>query len=410
MNALDALHVLRRVAGLQPYAACIAAGNVKCDDGIDAVDSVYILKHVAALPVNVPLGCPAIGDPVPLSSTAVPEVGFYHGPLPFHEMPKEVSPGHDFTFTLTFENTGTAMGYGPYIDLYLPALGIDDESGNGPCDGITFVQADQLQASPPTLLLNTFPASGHAIRPTTATPPMSCTKPVSVASIGGPITPLNVHPFGGSIAGAGSPPGGYELMVIELPFGSYAPTEGKTYVDVKAHLSDHADANQPLTMYSRGGFRFGDSQLGTNPPVPIEQIPFVHEATTPMPFTISKVCTLLSGAPCPENETATGPNFPMDYVITVDIDDGLTISPLIVEDILPDNVQYADNLQYADGVVTTPPSVIQEPSLTLAGRLAAPQVRLPDHGDRSPERYRHHLPVLHPRQGFRRPADPRRRL
>ena len=345
------------------------------------------MRLASALLHDHAVGAMVLQLPVPLSALADPVVNFYHGPLPLHEMPKEVSPGHDFTFTLTFENTGPGPGYGPYIDLYLPALGIDDESTNGPCDGITFVKADALLASPPTYSLNTFPASGHAIRPTavtTTTPagtpsPMSCTKPVSVASIGGPITPLNVHPFGGAIPVSGSliptnpglmaGPGGYELVVIELPFGSYYPTQGKTYVDVKAHVSDHADANQALTIFARGGFRFGDSQLGTNPPVPIQQLPFVHEDTTPVPFTISKVCTLLSGAPCPENETATGPNFPMYYVITVDIDDGLTINPLIVEDILPDNVHYADNLHYTGGVVTTPPSVIQEPSLTLPGGL-----------------------------------------
>ena len=33
----------------------------------------------------------------------------------FDEMPAEVSPGHDFTFTLTFQNTGTGPGYNPYI-------------------------------------------------------------------------------------------------------------------------------------------------------------------------------------------------------------------------------------------------------------------------------------------------------
>ena len=59
-DAVDALHVLRKVAGLQPEAECIAVGNVKCDDDLTAVDALFILRRVAGLPVNLPPGCPAI--------------------------------------------------------------------------------------------------------------------------------------------------------------------------------------------------------------------------------------------------------------------------------------------------------------------------------------------------------------
>lgn len=370
VNAVDALHVLSRAAGLQPYAACVAAGNVKCDDGIDAGDSLYILRHVAALTVNLPLGCPPIGSPVPLSAAAAPEVEFYHGPLPYLQLPDEVSPGDNFKFTLTFRNTGPGLGYGPYIDLLLPTIGIDDESlnpvnsagGNGPCDGIWFVHAEALFANPASLPLTTVPATGtgHTIFPATvATPPPPstyCGLPVSVAHIGLPVSPLPAlplaHPFGGTFPPIGNwpgstpqAPGGYELVVIELPFGSYGPSQGITYINVTAHLSDHADAGKPLALLARGAFQYGDSPLGTNPPVPIEQTYFAQRATTPEPFTIKKVCTLLNGTLCPENESATGPNFPMDYVSTVHIDHDLTIKNLTFDDILPDNVKYADHLE-----------------------------------------------------------------
>ncbi len=42
------------------------------------------------------------------------------------DAPDVVSIGEDFTITLTFQNTGT-VGFGPYLDLFLPALGVDDE-------------------------------------------------------------------------------------------------------------------------------------------------------------------------------------------------------------------------------------------------------------------------------------------
>lgn len=39
-----------------------AAGDVDCDGDVDAVDALRILRHVAALPNDLPLGCPEIGS------------------------------------------------------------------------------------------------------------------------------------------------------------------------------------------------------------------------------------------------------------------------------------------------------------------------------------------------------------
>ncbi len=61
VDAVDALFVLRYVAGLTPFAACINDANVKCDDGITAVDALFILRYVAGLPNSLPQECPPIG-------------------------------------------------------------------------------------------------------------------------------------------------------------------------------------------------------------------------------------------------------------------------------------------------------------------------------------------------------------
>lgn len=67
--AVDALHVLRGVAGL-PVAACGYAGDADCDGGRDAVDALLLLRHVAAIPgAPLPPGCPAIGEPLPSDPT-----------------------------------------------------------------------------------------------------------------------------------------------------------------------------------------------------------------------------------------------------------------------------------------------------------------------------------------------------
>ncbi len=61
VDAVDALLVLRDVAGLPSSAACIDQGNVKCDDAIGVTDALMILRALARLAVALPPGCPPIG-------------------------------------------------------------------------------------------------------------------------------------------------------------------------------------------------------------------------------------------------------------------------------------------------------------------------------------------------------------
>ena len=42
----------------------------------------------------------------------------------------------------------------------------------------------------------------------------------------------------------------------------------------------------------------------------------------------------------PEDETATGPNFPRQYRITVDVATGQTVTDLDLTDVLPGNLQF----------------------------------------------------------------------
>ncbi|HSP56430.1 MAG TPA: hypothetical protein VLS25_12685 [Dehalococcoidia bacterium] len=61
VDAVDALQVLRRVAGLSS-TGCVLRANVKCDDSLDAVDALQVLRSVAGLSVNLPGNCVAIGS------------------------------------------------------------------------------------------------------------------------------------------------------------------------------------------------------------------------------------------------------------------------------------------------------------------------------------------------------------
>jgi hypothetical protein len=37
-------------------------GDVDCDDDVDSVDALKVLRHVASLSVDLPLDCPQIGS------------------------------------------------------------------------------------------------------------------------------------------------------------------------------------------------------------------------------------------------------------------------------------------------------------------------------------------------------------
>ena len=68
--------------------------------------------------------------------------------------PDEVLIGEDFDFEVKFKNnSGNPVGYAPYIELYFPAWGTDGNSGTLKCDGIEFISAETLFASPPTVVL-----------------------------------------------------------------------------------------------------------------------------------------------------------------------------------------------------------------------------------------------------------------
>jgi hypothetical protein len=60
---VDALKVLREIAGFgEP--PCAQACDVNCDGADTAVDSLFILRYVAALPVSQPPACTEIGEPL----------------------------------------------------------------------------------------------------------------------------------------------------------------------------------------------------------------------------------------------------------------------------------------------------------------------------------------------------------
>ena len=111
-------------------------------------------------------------------------------------LPAEGFIGENVTFTVSFDNTNPVdVGYGPYIDLYMPATGVDG------FDGLTFLSATYLS----------FPLNPAPVVFTLPAPAGCVSHPYAVNTSGAPVQVC------------GTP--GDQLVVILLPFGSFVPDQ-----------------------------------------------------------------------------------------------------------------------------------------------------------------------------------------
>jgi uncharacterized repeat protein (TIGR01451 family) len=243
-------------------------------------------------------------------------------------VPPEVLLSSPFQFIVTFENQGSAIGYGPYIDLLIPIAGLDGTTGGGPCDGIDFLSASFLN-------IPVNPLSGTPVYIPSASAPTCGSYPTATK-----------HP----ITGAALSPAydEYLLVVLDLPFGSFVPDQPAIEVLVTLYLSDWADVSQPLTIYSQGGFKYGDDVTGNSPPV---------TGTTVNDQTIPNVITVSKKYLGPESETSSGPNFPRQYEIHIDIADGEQIDNVLLSEFFSEKAAFLQIISMLPGgsVVNSPP-------------------------------------------------------
>jgi uncharacterized repeat protein (TIGR01451 family)/fimbrial isopeptide formation D2 family protein len=234
------------------------------------------------------------------------------GPIPSTILTAPAAPllGTDIALTASFTNTGTATGYGPYIDVLLPS-----EVGND-TNAITFNpgSATYLGAPVVTTVL-TFNAAGQAQHP-------------------------YAQDSSGNFVTVNGPPGG-ELVVFQLPFGSFTVGQPTATVHFTAHINNKDDLNTPIDTEVEGGFQFGADPLNdptVDPSICFQNDPTIVPVTTvpvtPVLFTLQKVYL------GPEQETATGPNFPHQYEIDASVAPGQTITSFSLTDALPNNMQF----------------------------------------------------------------------
>ncbi|MGD2162403.1 MAG: hypothetical protein PVG04_04875, partial [Anaerolineales bacterium] len=255
-------------------------------------------------------------------------------------LPGSVLIGEDFSFTATFDNTGSDPGYGPFIDLVFPVNGADGAAGSDVPDGIDFISADYLGLTVTTFEF-TFPDDGGGT---------GCVDhPLALDNTGAP------HQVCGTT--------GDKLVVIQLPFGSFVPTQPPAEVTINASLSNLADLGTSLSIHARAGYQFGANPLDD----PCCDLVVLNPSTTnsgawPSSSTTPTLISLSKSYDGPEDETATGPNFPRRYTIAVDIAAGQTITDLDIFDYLPDNLAYLSVISTSPGGATT----VQEPTIATA--------------------------------------------
>ena len=182
---------------------------------------------MAVLAVMASLPIVAAAQPVPSST--------------FVNVPTDPFVGENVTFTLQFDNThASAVGYGPYIDLILPATGADG-AGAAVDDGITFLNATYLGV-PVVAQTFTFPVGGTLPHPYARN---ASNQPITVT---------------------GTP--GQQLVVLQLPFGSFTASQPVADITVNVAMSNQADVGTALTMQTRGGFQYGADALDNAPSDP----------------------------------------------------------------------------------------------------------------------------------------------
>ena len=148
--------------------------------------------------------------------------------------------GESFDLTLSFDNVGSAVGYGPFAVLFLDTTGADgnvNDPVNGTFDGITLNSATYL---------------GGPIDPQEITLSGNATE---VITVHGETYTVNV-------------PSGFQagdtLVTIEFPFGSFVPGQPTADVELTFDSSDLADLDHSFNIEAQGGFIFGDTQTGDN--------------------------------------------------------------------------------------------------------------------------------------------------
>ncbi|WP_170287445.1 DUF11 domain-containing protein [Halioglobus maricola] len=201
-------------------------------------------------------------------------------------VPAEPLIGEEFCTIVSFTNAAAATGYGPYLVSTVDA-------------GVSRISIDFVDIQPVLEPIGTFDASGVLVDPISGE--------IINGNEGG--TALNaLYPIGA--VEQGTPPLDMEFCGV---------------VDVGT------EPNVPLDVEFIPGFEFGDTATGDNGAILGSQF---DSTITPRLARVTKTNS------APENERPPGPSHAFNYRYTMDISDGVTLDDVLLEDILPPEIQW----------------------------------------------------------------------
>ncbi len=333
-------------AQIQFWGCDVGAGST----GNSFVSDLHALTGVAVAASIDTTGAAALGGNWTLERTAgdaTPSIPFstaavanfmtvLDAPVPtvtLSGLPSEILLGGTFSATVTFDNTAiTGIGYGPYIDLFVP---------NNTLDKVTLELANLL---------------GHDL---------AISSVVYSTSVAGHLGVLGaLHPLLLDATGApqfvNAPPTAVEggrMYVLQLPFGSFTPDQSAANVTLnftidKTSVVTNQHAGQLMTMGALGGFAYGADALnnpsvdpgirGTAGNTPTESTPANGGVSVSASVVLAKAAAQVITTPG-EGETPTGPDYPAHLQITITpapATDGNPITGTVSTITLPDTVQY----------------------------------------------------------------------
>lgn len=226
--------------------------------------------------------------------------------------------GEQYCFDASWENAGVP-GYGPYLRIVLPP---------------------ELQFDSATLFGSGLNVVGNTVFPASGTLPDPFFLPATA--------PDN------EVAGNA----GDRLIVLSMPVGSVVANgpDMVTTICVTSNNAppDLANVGQPYPIQITPVYRFGAAATGNASIVS----PPVSPTLTPQVLRLTKTNT------APENERPPGVIWPYDYVLTVDIANGALVTPIVIADSLPGDVQFVGPISISGdaGCVAT-----QTPSTSTPG-------------------------------------------
>ncbi|MCP5150579.1 MAG: isopeptide-forming domain-containing fimbrial protein [Chromatiales bacterium] len=260
------------------------------------------------------------------------------------DIPADAFINEDFSFSVSFDNDpglppdpGTDAGFGPFLDLVVPR-------------SIAVNGASYLGAAVTLEVAGVWDAGAGVWRESLP---------------GG--DEVAEHPLEAGLALPTGVNDGDLWYLIELPFGSFTPEQPAAQITFDATLDKTlgAEVGTPLDILATPGFRFGLDPLANPGADPAVQGATATGTVTPTVIEFTKTFDPN------ENETATGPNYPVTFRLEVDIANGETVTDIDIRDFLPGEYAYlpgtisvdASGAAASSGIVVVDTPVAGQPNL-----------------------------------------------